>query len=328
MKIAIIGTGVYSTALTYHLQKMKDNDIYLWAKNEKTVNIFHKKKKFEFLPQTIKFDSNIYVSNNLEEVMKDASVLFILVGSKYMTDILKEMKSFYHKNTPIFVGTKGMDIENLRFYSDMTRKLLKCNCYTFFAGPTFAKDLLSDIDFSLTFAGSNKIGYKVLNRIFPDYIKKEFTFDLYGLEMLSVLKNIYAIGSGILHSQKIADSTYYSYVTEVVKEAKNIIAKCDGCDETLLSYGGIGDLLMTLNSKNSRNFTFGKMIGSKAKEEELENYKNKNTIEGYDSLQNVPTLIKKLKLNHSILEKIYKIVYEQQEVELLLPKRKETSDTF
>ena len=328
MKIAMIGTGVYSTALTYHLQKMKDNDIYLWAKNEKTVNVFNKKRKFEFLPQTIKFDSNVYVSNSLEDVTKDASILFILVGSKYMNDILNEIKPFYRKNTPIFVGTKGMDLENLRFYSDKTRKMMKCNSYTFFAGPTFAKDLLSDTAFSLTFAASNKIGYKKLNRIFPDYIKHEFTFDLYGLEMLSVLKNIYAIGSGILHSQKIADSTYYSYVTEVVKEANRVISKCDGCDETLITYGGIGDLLMTLNSKNSRNFTFGKMVGSKAKEEELESYKNKNTIEGYDSLENIPTLIKKLRLKNSILEKIYQIVYENQEVDLLNSKVEKTSETF
>lgn len=320
MKIALIGTGLYSTAITYHLQKMKDNEIYLWTENQKLAKEFKNKRKFEFLSKNIKFDSNVYVSNDIQTVITDASVVFLLISSKYFENTLKEIKPFYKKNTPIFVGTKGMDLEHIKFYSDITRKFLKCNSYSFFAGPTFAKDLLTDYPFSLTYACSNNIAIKKIPRIFPEYIEYETTKDLYGLEITAVLKNIYAIGCGILEGLKVPESVYYSYLTKVLKETNIIIKKCNGDTDTLLSYGSIGDFLMTTSSKNSRNYTLGKMIGSKAKKTEIEEYKQKNTLEGLENLLKIPNLLHKLKIKNSILETLYQIIQEEKKCKELIPK--------
>lgn len=326
MKIAIIGTGVYSTALTTHLQKIKNNDIYLWSENEKLVTQFKSKRKFDFLSKALKFDSNVFVSNNLQEVIEDASALFIMTSSKYYLDMLQEIKIFYKKGIPVFVGTKGMDIENIRFFSDITRKTLKCNSYTFFAGPTFAQDLLNKEPFSLTFAGSNKIGYKKLERIIPEYVNIEFTFDLHGLEILSVLKNVYAIGSGILKGLKVSDSTYYTYITNCIKEIDFIMQFLDGETETLITYGGIGDLLMTLNSTSSRNFTLGNLIGSHAKNKEINDYKKNNTIEGLETLNQMSNFLQKTKAQDSILKIIYEIVVQKENAQKLIPQIEEKND--
>lgn len=328
MKIAIIGTGVYSTALTYHLQKMKDNDIYLWTEKKELANQFKKQRKFEMLSKNIKFDSNIFVTDDFETTLKDASAIFILVGSKYFLNTLEEIKPHYKKNTPIFVGTKGMDLENQKFYSDITRKYLKCNSYAFFAGPTFAKDLIQDYPFALTFACSNSISYKKLERILPEYVDTECTYDLYGLEIMAVLKNIYAIGGGILNGLKVTDSVKYTYLTKVLKECQKILKKCHGNNETIISYGGIGDFFMTTNSKTSRNFTLGKLIGSKSKKSEIEEFEKKNTIEGLESLKQSQELIKKWRLQNTILNELYEIIINKRDPKELAPKIKEKSETF
>ncbi len=328
MKIAIIGTGQYSCALTYHLQKQKDNEIYLWSENSHLIKQFKAKRKFEFLSKNVKYDSNVYVSEQLEEVLKDASAVFLLVSGKYFKSILDDMKPYYKKNVPIFVGTKGMDLDNLRFYSDYTRKFLKCNSYSFFAGPTFAKDLLLSDPFALTFACSNKIGYKKLERIFPSYVTCEYSFDLYGLEMCSVLKNIYAIGNGILDGLKSSPNVHYTYLSKVIQESLVILKKCNGMQETMFCFGGIGDFLMTTNSQESRNYVLGKMIGSRTKPTEIEAYKKKTTIEGLDSLQNIMNLVNKFKLQDSFLERIYSIVIEKKNPKTLYPKYQENSENF
>lgn len=328
MKIAIIGTGVYSTALTYHFQKVKDNDIYLWTEKKELVTQFKSKHKFEFLSKNIKFDSNVFVLNDYEKVMEDASVIFLMTTSKYFLQTLENIKPFYKKNTPIFVGTKGMDLENVKFFSDVTRKYLKCNSYAFFAGPTFAKELILEYPFALTFACSNKISYHKLDRILPEYVISEYSTDLYGLEMLAVLKNIYAIGSGILSGLKAPDNVYYTYLTNALKEAKTILTKCHGENETLISYGGIGDFLMTVSSKNSRNFTLGKMIGSKEKKNLIQEYQEKNTIEGFESLKNISNLLNKWKLKNTLLNQLVDIVINSQKPKTLIPQIKSKNEEF
>jgi glycerol-3-phosphate dehydrogenase (NAD(P)+) len=317
LKIAILGTGLYSTALTYQLQKRKDNDLYLWTEQESLITKFNKSRKFEFLSKKIKFDSNVFLSNDYEKVLEDASVIFILVSSQYFKETLSNIKPFYKKNTPIFVGTKGMDLEKIEFFSDYTRKFLKCNSYTFFAGPTFATDLIQENIAYLSFAGSNKIGYKKLDRILPESFEYHFINDLHGLELCSVFKNVYAIGSGILNGLKVSDSIYYGYLTKMIQELQNIITKMLGSEKTILTYGAIGDLLMTSNSKTSRNFTLGFKIGSQNSKEELKKYLEENTIEGYVSLQKIPTLLNTWKIKSCLLDKIYQIVIEDANPKIL-----------
>lgn len=317
MKIAILGTGLYSTALTYQFQKRKDNDIYLWTEQDELIEKFNKTRKFEFLSKKIKYESNVFLSNNFEEILEDASVIFILVGSKFFKSTLANIKPYYKKNTPIFVGTKGMDLEKCEFFSDYTRKFLKCNSYTFFAGPTFASDLIVDGPNYLTFAGSNKIGFKKLERILDDSFEYHFIDDLHGLELCSILKNIYAIGSGILNGLKVTDGVYYGYITKMVEEVNKIILKACGCHKTIFSYGGIGDLLMTSSSKNSRNFTLGFKIGNKTSKQELEEYLKNTTVEGYTNLQVLPSILKKWKIKNSLLESIYNIVLLDEDPKVL-----------
>lgn len=321
MKIAIIGTGVYSTALTYHLQKVKENNICLWTENLKLAQKFQKKQKFDFLSKDIVFNDNVRLSTSLEETLKEADILFILVGSKYYENTIENIKPFYDKKIPIFVGTKGMNLEKCAFFSDITRKQLKCHSYSYFAGPTFAKDLTTEDNFAFTVAGSNKLGYVKFKTLWPSNIKFEFTSDLYGLEIMSVLKNIYAIGSGIIRGLDCSESTYYTFITDIIKEIKSIIKKCNGYEETMLSYGGIGDFLLTSHSKKSRNYTLGKMIGTKNEIKEIEEYKNNTTIEGLESLSNIENFIKKMKLTNSILEKIYFIVIQGQSPLILEQKK-------
>ena len=317
MKIAMIGTGVYSTALTYQLQKQKENDIYLWTEQPILVNKFNRFHKFDFLSKKIKFDSNVFLTAEIEEALQDASVIFILTSSKYFLEILTTIKPHYKKNVPIFVGTKGMNLEKNQFFSELTRKYLKCNSYTFFTGPTFANDLLGNAPFHLTFAGSNKIGYQKISRIFPTNLKAEYTNNLNGLELLATLKNIYAIGSGILAGEKVTDSVYYGYLSELLKETSTLLKKIYNSPETIFTYGGIGDFLLTTNSKNSRNFTLGKMIGSKDSHENINQYLKKTTVEGYDNLKQIPLFLNTFKIKNSILFRIYQIVFEEKEPEIL-----------
>lgn len=312
MKIAVIGVGAFSTAFATLLEGNKDNDIFFWTEQESIVKSFKKSHKFEQFHKTNKFTSNINVSNELSEVLKDASLIFIMVSSKYYMETIQNIKPFYEKDTPIFVGTKGMDYENNRFFSEQSRRILKCNSYNYFSGPNFAKEMILDYPSCFTIAGTNKIGYQKLFRALPEDTKMEFTFDLYGLELMGILKNICAIGTGILSGLKVPSGLYYAVLVRMIRDIENMIGKVYGSRESLFTHGGLGDLLMTSNGKTSRNYSFGKLIGSCAKETEIEEYLNKNTVEGYESLQGISAFLKKKNIKCNYIPLLYSIVFEKR----------------
>lgn len=322
MKIAVIGTGVYSAALVYHLQQKSENQIYLWTENAKLVQKFSKRRKFDFLSKEIVYKENVFLSANMEDVMKDASAVFIVVGSKYFKQTLCAIKPYYKSQVPIFVGTKGMDFQKNIFFSDITRTFLKCHSYYYFAGPTFAKDIIKDSSFSLTVAGSNRLGVSVFSSLWHDGITLEYIRDLNGLEILSVLKNVYAIGCGILKGLHVSKSRYYVFLTNVLREVMDILKTCDGDITTLSCYGGIGDLLLTCNSETSRNFTLGNMIGEKKDASSIADYVQKTTVEGYENLKEMASFLSHLKLKHTILERIYSVVIEKSQPECLFEEQK------
>ncbi len=325
----MIGTGFYSTSLAKILQTKKENEIVLWTEQKAIETKFKKTHKFDFLDKKITFDSNVSVTSSIEDALKDASAVFILVSSKFFEETIKNIKPYYKKNIPIYVGTKGMLFKkNNIYFSSYTRRILKCNSYTFFAGPTFAADLLLDYPCYFTCAGSNKIGYKKLAKIFPEKIEYEYSEDLNGLELLSTLKNIYALGSGILHGLNVPEGIYYGYITKVTQEIMKLLNRNFSDPETLYTYAGLGDLLMTTNSKNSRNYTLGFMIGSNKKKDEIKKYKKNTTIEGLENLKNMQTIITKWKMKNTLIEKIYRIIEEEENPNILLVNEEKEKDDF
>ena len=118
-------------------------------------------------------------------------------------------------------------------------------------------------------------------------------------------------------------------MSKIIREANDIIQKVYGSSSTLLTYGGLGDLLMTSNCTTSRNFTFGTLLGKNTKQEDIEKYKQENTIEGLENLKHIPLFLKKIKSKNSIISQIYQIVFEQDEPKKLYEVHQEDKiDTF
>ena len=107
-------------------------------------------------------------------------------------------------------------------------------------------------------------------------------------------------------------------ITEALNDIKELIDALGGNELTILSFAGFGDLLLTCTSTKSRNFSFGKLIGSKASKREIENYIETTTIEGLYTLKSIYKLLNNKKVNMPIIELIFDIIYNNKPVEELL----------
>ena len=143
-------------------------------------------------------------------------------------------------------------------------------------------------------------------------LKLRTTDDIVGIEVCGSVKNIIAIASGIIDGMGLPESTQAMFITEALHDMKEIIKALGGDKNTILSFAGFGDLLLTATSIKSRNFRFGKMIGEENPKEIIEQYKNNTTIEGLYTLKSIYKLLDTKKVNIPIINLIYDIIFNDK----------------
>lgn len=318
MKIGIIGTGVFSTSLALLCSSNKENTIIMWSENETLVNDFKKTKKLNGIFKDKTIPKNIKVTNSYEEALKDADLVFLMTSVKYLDSVCKDIKNSIHKNTPVCIGTKGITKENKKFVHELVHKHLK-NKIAILSGPTFAFDVASLDPIGFTLACKDKKVCSLIKKAFDfDSVRIEISEDYKGVAICGCVKNIYAIGSGILSGLGYHESTNALYLTSVYEELLTILYTYKSSFETLIGLAGFGDLLLTCNSNKSRNFSYGEMIGKKKNKKTIEKFKNENTIEGIETLEVLYSTFKRKHIKCPIINCIYAIIYQEKDPKELI----------
>ena len=283
MNITIIGCGAFAKGIVSLLEQ---NNITMWVHQETKINNLKKE-----LP-------NLQFTTNLNESIKKANVIFILVSSNYFKEVIDKIE--LKQNIPIYIGTKGM-LKN-EFLTAYAKKKLKQDNIYFIAGPNLANDLRKKVPVGFTLSQND---HNLLKQIFPNYLSIDTSFEP-NLEFYSIFKNIIAIGSGIIYELTNSYSTVLTYLTKVLQEIKN----------PSILYGTIGDYFLTGTSFNSRNFIFGKTLVNN--KEKAQDYLNSTTVEGYTMLKNLFNYLKKHNYKLEIINILYSIIYENKNENLLL----------
>ena len=317
MKVAVIGYGAFGLVIALNLIK-NNHELKIWSDNQDKVDEYYSTKMLNnILPNVI--IPNVFMSNNLEEVVKDAEIIFIMVAAKYMDEIAGKLKLLVNKKTTICIGSKGIEAHSYSFLVDVVLRNIKTINIGIISGPSFAIDLAHNepIAFSLACL-SKKAGKLIKSFLQNDRIKLRITNDIIGVEICGSIKNVIALSAGIVSGLGYSESTQAFLITEALHDLKSLIDSLGGKKSTVMSYAGVGDLLLTCTSVKSRNYSFGKMIGSKSSKEEIETYLKNNTVEGYYTLKSIYKLIKKKKIKLPIIDIIYKIIVNYEDPILLI----------
>lgn len=305
MNITILGCGAYGTALSCMARENKCN-IKMWDKFD--TNFLSLKTKYP----------DITFTTNLEESIKNTDLIIIAIPIAFLKDTLVELK-IYYKNQDILIASKGINIEDGLFASQIIEKYLNPNNIGAISGGTFAVDMLEKKVMGLTLGTKSKnLQNKVKKCLQNRYLKIQYTNDIIGIQICGAIKNVMAIGFGILDGAKYPESTRFLFLTEAIYEINKLIIELNGDDKTIMSYAGIDDIMMTCTSNKSRNYTLGKMIGENIITEEINNYKKNTTIEGLGTAEAIKTLCKEKQINLEICNILYEILYNNQDKDSLI----------
>lgn len=313
MKIGIIGTGAYAIALTSIISE-NVNDIIMWTKLEneyiELINNYTNKKALN-----IKLKENIKFTMNLQDVIQNKDLIIIAIPSEFILSTVIEMTKYY-QNSHILIATKGIEPNTKCLIHELLIQHLKTKNIACISGPSFATDVIKKEAIGLTVASLNNETEKIIKNIFNNinYIDIDYSKDIIGCEICGAIKNIMSIGMGILSGMNLTPSCQAKFITKISLEIKKIILLFNGEEKTFFSYCGIGDLLLSFISTNSRNYKFGYLIGNS---KDYKEYQNNYTIEGITTLKTLKLILDELNQKSQIIDIIYDIVYNYQKKELI-----------
>ena len=295
MNVTILGCGAFGTALA-HMFKENNCNISVWNKFD---------DGFDSLRKEL---DGVLFTTDINEALKENSLVVIAIPVKYFEDSVKILNSCY-ANQDILIATKGIDTISGILSSDIVKKYIKCNNLGVISGGSFAVDMKDKKIMGLT-VGSSSLSLK--NRIKKylenEYLKIQYCDDMIGVQLCGAVKNIIAIGHGILDGANYPESSRFLFLTDAIYEIKEIIKFMGGDEDTVMSYAGIDDIMMTCTSSKSRNYSLGVLIGKNAKEE-VNDFISSTTVEGLGSALGIKMLLGNDMNKFIICDTIYNILY-------------------
>lgn len=313
MKIGILGAGAYGMAMT----SVFDNNghkIKIWSNSEEEVNLLltnHKSNKIDYI-----IPDDFVITTDMKLVVMDADIIVIAVPSEFVRNVCMELNKYFKEEQIICIASKGIENNSCLFMDDVVRQCIKTDNIAVISGGTFAEDMVKEVPVGLTLATKSKLaGDMMLKAMENDYVKIQITDDIIGTEICGSIKNVFAIAAGMLEGMKYPESTKSLFMTEVIKDIKFLIKSLGGKEETILSFAGIGDILLTCSSSKSRNYTLGKMIGEERERQEIKKYIDSSTIEGLYTLNSIKKLLNDKEIEMPIIDLISDIIMGKKDLE-------------
>jgi glycerol-3-phosphate dehydrogenase (NAD(P)+) len=285
----------------------------LWAKETQVKKRIEKTQINKIYLDKIKLNKSLKITNHLEDLSK-LDVLFIVVPTQYIQATLKPLKKIIKKNCILVNCAKGIDIKSTSLISEVINKILPSNKLAIMSGPNFALEIaLGKPTASLIATQKLSDAKFIANLISSKTFRPYLSNDIIGAQICGAMKNIYAIGCGIIVGKNFGENAVASVISRSFAEIKSVGKKLGAQPETLSGLSGLGDLFLTCSSKKSRNFSLGFDL---AKGKKLENIlRSKKTIaEGAYTVRAIKKLGVKLKLSLPLNDAIYKILYQDKDI--------------
>ncbi len=314
-KIAVIGGGSWATAIVKILNdNLVEKEIYWWMRS---VSAIEHLKKYKHNPSYLSsVEINLpqdNISNDLKWIISNAEFILLNVPAAFLKTALSGISVEDLKGKKIISAIKGIVPEDNLIIAEFlnTTYNIPLTDILVISGPCHAEEVALEKLSYLTIAGAEaSLASRFAGMLNTRYIKTNVSDDIYGTEYAAVLKNIYAIASGICHGVGYGDNFQAVLISNALREIMRFVDAVHPIDRDIKESAYLGDLLVTAYSQFSRNRTFGNMVGKgyTVKSAQLE----MNMIaEGYYAVNCLHQINKTYKVYMPICRAVYAILYEK-----------------
>jgi glycerol-3-phosphate dehydrogenase (NAD(P)+) len=315
-KITVVGGGSWATA---NIKMLADNaaekEIFWWMRDKRAVEHIH---KFRHNPNYLSsVEINVpakNISTDLKGLIAQADFVLLNVPAAFLKEALIGISPEDLAGKKIISAIKGIVPDENQIIGEFLNQHFGVPFENFvvISGPCHAEEVALEKLSYLTIASRDtELAAEFAGMISTRYIKTIISDDIYGTEYGAVLKNIYAIASGICHGVGYGDNFQAVLISNAIRELERFVAAVHPIDRDIKESAYLGDLMVTAYSQFSRNRTFGNMIGKgyTVKSAQLE----MNMIaEGYYAVNCLHQVNKQYKVNVPICDAVYAILYQKR----------------
>jgi len=305
-KILVIGAGAWGTAIA-NLLAQNSNQVFLSANRKETADEINKNRTNQrFLPE-VKLSKNIIAIEDFSQEIKSCELVFIVTPSSATAEVFQKIKDIKPKKCGFVICSKGFEHGSLMLLSDAFERITKIKNYAVLSGPNFAIEVANQEPTVTTIASrKKKLAKTVIDVLSNDNFQAHYFKDPRTAEICGILKNVIAIGCGIVDGLGLGVNAKSAVVMKGISEIQVLCKKMKASSDVAHA-AGIGDIFLTCSSTKSRNNSLGLELSRGKSFNQILKDTGK-TYEGAFSAEAVSQIAKKLKLQLDLCEEINQII--------------------
>ena len=311
MRITMLGAGAWGTALAKILHE-NGNLVTLWDKDGDLLQHVQRGNNEKYLAD-IALPTEWKTQPDFKTAIGGAECVVLAIPSQAFREVSEKLKG----HPGIFVSvTKGIEIETGDTMSRILREQAPANRVAALSGPSFAREVALGIPTTIVCACESDGTAKTVQGLFhrPEFRIYRST-DILGVEYGGALKNVIAVGAGVSDGLGYGDNTKAGLVTRALSEIRRLGMACGAQAETFSGLSGLGDLMLTCFSKQSRNRDLGERLGHGESIEAIQ-ASHPKLAEGYPTARSAHRLAKEKKVATPIIDEVHAMLYEGKKPKL------------
>jgi glycerol-3-phosphate dehydrogenase (NAD(P)+) len=260
LKAGLLGGGSWGTTVASLIAR--NAPVRIWARCADTVNeINQHKTNSKYLPGAT-LNSKLVATHGIEEAVAGCDVLVMGVPSQHFRSVLQQASEYIRPWVPVISLTKGLESGTELRMTEIIKEVLPGHPVGVLTGPNLAREIIAGQAAASVIAMEDEIIVRALQELFHSGLFRVYTnTDLVGCELGGVLKNIIAIAVGMGDGQGAGDNTRSALITRGLAEITRLGVAMGGRAETFAGLAGMGDLIATCTSPQSRNRHVGYELG-------------------------------------------------------------------
>ena len=310
--ILVLGAGTWGSVVA-NLLIDNGHSVTCWARNENLIDGLNKNHVHEKLPGVV-FSDKIKFTTDFSGSFSNKDIIIYAVPSNAFREVVSKSIPYINDKSFLVSLTKGMEHDSLFTMSEiiedeLKKKGIENDKIVALSGPTHAEEVGKRMSSMIVSASSNDTAAKYIQDVFMnEYFRVYTNNDIKGVEVCAAFKNVIALACGIITGVGDGDNMKAATITRGLAEMIRVGAALGCKKDTFYGLAGVGDMIVTAMSTNSRNYNCGKLIGSGVNPKDAVK-KIGMVVEGVNFLPTAMELKKKYNVEIPITSGVYDIVY-------------------
>jgi glycerol-3-phosphate dehydrogenase (NAD(P)+) len=268
LKVGLLGGGSWGTTVASLVTR--NAPVTLWARNADTVEEINTRHSNETYLPGARLPQALYATHDINEAVAGADVLVMGIPSHNFRSVLEEVKEHIRPWVPVISLTKGLELSTRMRMTDIIKEVIPGHPVGVLTGPNLAREIAAGQAAAGVIAMEDEIIVRELQQLFRSGLFRVYTNDdVIGCELGGVLKNIIAIAVGMGDGQGAGDNTRSALITRGLAEVTRLGVAMGGRAETFAGLAGMGDMIATCTSPQSRNRHVGVELGKGRKMQDI-----------------------------------------------------------